>query len=103
VVDTIFVCRTTGTIRASQFDMSREALERLLRADLENLQMAGLTPTAGDARCLLLGHLIRLAVWKLHSTWRNDVPVKDKLEQVRTALQLDHLVESTALKAFKSG
>jgi adenine-specific DNA methylase len=87
VMDTIFVCRTTGTIRASQFDTSQEALERMLRADLENLQMAGLTPTAGDAHCLLFGHLIRLAVWQLRSTWRNDVPVKDKLEQVRTTLQ----------------
>jgi hypothetical protein len=140
VMDTIFVCRTTGTIRASQFATSRETLERMLRTDLENLQMARLKPTAGDARCLLFGHLIRLAVWQLRSTWRNDVPVKDKLEQVRTALQriypldlahrlatqtvsslsevdllasmrvkvftletLDHLVESTALKAFKSG
>jgi putative DNA methylase len=49
--------------------------------------MAGLTPTAGDARCLLFGHLIRLAVWQLRFTWHNDVPVDDKLEQVRTALQ----------------
>jgi putative DNA methylase len=87
VMDTIFVCRTTGTIRASQFETSREALERLLRADLENLRMAGLRPTAGDACCLSFGHLIRLAVWQLRSTWRDDVPIKDKLEQVRTALQ----------------
>lgn len=87
VMDTIFVCRTTGTIRASQFDTSQEALKCLLRADLEDLQMAGLTPTVGDARCLLLGHLIRLSVWQLRSTWHNDVPVKDKLEQVRVALQ----------------
>ena len=87
VLDTIFVCRTTGTIRASQFDTSHEALERMLRADMENLQMAGLTPTVGDARCLLLGHLIRLVVWQLRSTWHSDVPVGDKLEQVRTALQ----------------
>jgi len=49
--------------------------------------MAGLTPTAGDARCLLFGHLIRLAVWQLRSTWRNDLRVQGKLEQVRTALQ----------------
>jgi putative DNA methylase len=122
VMDTIFVCRTTGTIRASQFDMSQETLRRLLRADLEDLQTAGLTPTAGDARCLLLGHLIRLSVWQLRSTWRNDMPVQDKVEQVRVVLQriypldslhrlatlvlsslsLDHLVEHTALKAFKS-
>jgi putative DNA methylase len=87
VMDTIFVCRTTGTIRASQFDTSQEALERMVQADLEKLQMAGLTPTAGDARCLTFGHLVRLAVWHLRSTWRDDVPVADKLEQVKTVLQ----------------
>ena len=45
------------------------------------------TPTAGDARCLLFGHFVRLAVWQLRSTWRDDMPLEDKLEQVRTALQ----------------
>ncbi|NIV35500.1 MAG: hypothetical protein GWN58_40430 [Anaerolineae bacterium] len=49
--------------------------------------MAGLTPTAGDARCLLFGHLVRLAVWQLRSTWRDSAPVEDRLAQVRTALQ----------------
>jgi putative DNA methylase len=87
VMDTIFVCRTTGRIQASQFDASQETLERMVQADLEKLQMAGLTPTAGDARCLTFGHLIRLAVWRLRSTWRDDMPVADKLEQVKMALQ----------------
>jgi putative DNA methylase len=87
VMDTIFVCRTTGTIRASHFDTSQEALEQMLQTDLEKLQTAGLTPTLGDARCLLFGHLIRLAVWQLRSTWRDDVSVADKLEQARTTLQ----------------
>ncbi len=49
--------------------------------------MAGLTPTAGDARCLTFGHLIRLAVWQLRSAWRDDVPVPGKLEQVRQSMQ----------------
>ncbi len=105
VLDTIFVCRTTGTIRASQFDTSHEALERMLRADLENLQMAGLTSTVGDIRCLSFGHIIRLAVWQLRSTWRDDMPVMDKLAQVRTALQqiypLD-LLDQLAARMFSS-
>jgi len=105
VMDTIFVCRTTGTIRASHFDTSQEALEQMLRTDLEKLQTAGLTPTAGDTRCLLFGHLIRLAVWQLRSTWRNDVSVADKLEQARTTLQriypLD-LLQRLATQALSS-
>jgi putative DNA methylase len=90
VMDTIFVCRTSGTIRASQFDTSQETLGNMLRNDLENLQMAGLTPTMGDVLCLLFGHLVRLAVWQLRSAWQEDVPVTDKLEWVRTALQRIH-------------
>ena len=85
VVDTIFVCRTTGTVRASQFKTTPQALKRMLKVDLENLQQAGLAPTAGDACCLLFGHLTRLAVWQLRLTWRDDASVPAKLAQVRAA------------------
>lgn len=87
VMDTIFVCRTTGTVRASQFDASQDTMERMLKADLENLRAAGLKPTAGDARCLLFGHLIRLAVWQLRPTWHDCAPIESKLEQTRNELQ----------------
>jgi putative DNA methylase len=87
VMDTIFVCRTTGTVRASQFKVTPEALKQMLKADLQDLQQAELTPTVGDARCLLFGHLTRLAVWQLRLTWRNDVTITTKLAQVKTALQ----------------
>jgi len=49
--------------------------------------MAGLTPTAGDARCLSFGHLVRLAVWQLRAGWRRNVPVESKLEWVKAPLQ----------------
>jgi putative DNA methylase len=87
VMDTIFVCRTTGTVRANQFDPGQEALIRLLETDLKHLRMAGLTPTVGDARCLLFGHLTRLAVWQLRSIWRGTASPTDKLEQVKATLQ----------------
>jgi hypothetical protein len=87
VLDSIFVCRTTGTIRASQFKATPEAIKQTLLTDLENLQRAGLTPTTGDARCLLFGHLARLAVWQLRSSWRSDLSVTAQLAQVKTALQ----------------
>jgi putative DNA methylase len=87
VMDTIFVCRTTGTVRASQFDPGQEALIRLLETDLKHLQMASLTPTVGDARCLLFGHLTRLAVWELRSIWSKAASLTDKLEQGKAMLQ----------------
>jgi adenine-specific DNA methylase len=87
VVDTIFVCRTTGTIRASQFEPNEDVLTRMLRADLENLQLAGLTPTLGDTRCLLFGHVTRLAVWQLRPSWNPDEPIAARLSEVKVSLQ----------------
>jgi putative DNA methylase len=85
VMDTIFVCRTTGTIRASHFESDN--LKQMLKDDLKSLQHADLTPTVGDARCILIGHLTRLAVWQLRSTWCTDAPIKDKLVQAEAKLQ----------------
>jgi putative DNA methylase len=87
VLDTIFVCRTTGTLRASDFDITPENLKRILKRDLENLQQANLDLTIGDARCLLYGHLTRLAVWQLRPIWSDEAPIKTKLAQVKTEMQ----------------
>ncbi len=92
VVDTIFVCRSTGTVQASQFESSPQTLKEMLKADLENLQQAKVEPSQGDARCLLLGHMTRLAVWRLRSDWKATAPVVTKLERVKNALeQIYHL------------
>ncbi len=87
VMDTIFVCRTTGKLRASHFATDREDIKDMLRSDLDNLRQAGLTPTEGDADCLLLGHIVRLAVWQLHSKWQVNIPVSSKLDLVRKGMQ----------------
>jgi len=87
VVDTLFVCRTAGTIRASEFGTGPEILERMLQFDLEHLQQAGLTPSLGDAHCLLLGHIVRLVVWRLRTEWHVESPVLDKLTRARSAMQ----------------
>jgi putative DNA methylase len=87
VMDTIFVCRTTGKLQASRFAIDRENIKDMLRFDLEKLRQAGLTPTEGDADCLLLGHIVRLAVWQLYSNWQTDIPVNSKLDRVRKGMQ----------------
>jgi adenine-specific DNA methylase len=92
-VDSIFVCRTTGLIQASDFDLERANLDRLLRVDLEQLQLADLAPTEGDARCLLFGHMVRLAIWQLHPKWNRTATTKDKLDQVKTTLQRIHPID----------
>lgn len=87
VMDTIFVCRSTGKLRANRFNTDRENIKGMLRYDLEKLQQAGLTPTEGDADCLLLGHIVRLAVWQLYSDWQDNIPVNSKLDRVRKGMQ----------------
>jgi hypothetical protein len=86
-VDTIFVCRTTGTVQGWQYETDVQTLGKLLRADLGDLRQAGLIPTAGDARCLLLGHLTRLVVWHLRASWKASLPVDTKLAQVEDIFQ----------------
>lgn len=102
VVDTVFICRTTGTIEEWKFKTTQNGLKRMLTADLENLQQADLTPTDGDAHCLLLGHLTRLTVWRLQSSWKKDTGVSQKLARVEGALhemvsldRLDQLTNQT--------
>ena len=87
ILDTIFVCRITGRIKASYFNPALEVLKKVLRMDLKMLQQAGLTPTVGDARCLLSGHLIRLSVWQLRPMWQHEVAISTKLTRVKAALQ----------------
>jgi putative DNA methylase len=86
VIDTVLVCRSTGKIRARDFEASLDALEGLLRRDIENLGEAGHAATPGDVRCMLLGHLVRLAVWELRPTWQFSDEITDKLNQVKYAL-----------------
>jgi hypothetical protein len=87
VVDTIFVCRTTGVVRTSHFKATLETLKLMLKNDLEDLQQAGLTPKIGDARCILFGHLTRLAMWQLRASWRKDMSIADKLAQIKAEMQ----------------
>ncbi len=86
VVDTIFICRTTGTIQASEFEATPATLKAMLKSDLEDLQQAGLEPSPGDARCLAFGHLVRLVVWQLRKGWRCDAATQNKLGRVQKAL-----------------
>ena len=43
------------------------------------LQAAGRTPTRGDIRCIVFGHLTRLAVWQLRTDWDNALPTATKI------------------------
>lgn len=86
MIDTVFVCRSTGKVQARDFEASQDALERMLDEDIADLEKAGHAATPGDARCMLLGHMVRLAVWQLRSTWQSSDQVSDKLKRVQGTL-----------------
>ena len=46
------------------------------------LQQAGLEPTRGDMRCIIFGHLVRLAIWRLRPEWSKDAPASSKVDAV---------------------
>ena len=82
VVDTVFVCRGTGTIQRRLTVGTPEGIAQLAREDLERLEAAGLKPTRGDIRCIVFGHLVRLAIWRLRPGWDQATPTSSKTAAV---------------------
>jgi len=82
IIDTIFVCRSKGSVAAKLLPKTPERLASLLREDVQNLKQAGLKETRGDVRCIIFGHLTRLAVWNLRQTWDHSAPVQEKIKLV---------------------
>ena len=50
--------------------------------DLENLKTPNFTATLGDIRCIIFGHLTRLAVWSLRGDWNKHLPTDRRLDPV---------------------
>jgi len=80
IVDTVFVCRDRGRAEDQQLFTTAAELSALVASDLQQLAEAGRRPTKGDARCVLFGHLTRMAVWNLRSQWDRSLKPAAKLE-----------------------
>jgi len=106
IIDTVFVCRSTGMVpRSWLFDTSRQ-LAGIVAKDLAMLEISGRTATRGDTRCIVLGHLTRMAIWKLHESWDNTQSTVQKITAFAGVLSTlgypDHvinLVEAAKPKA----
>ncbi|MDE0029242.1 MAG: DNA methylase [Deltaproteobacteria bacterium] len=100
IIDTVFVCRASGATPKRWLFESPEQLSTILREDLEGLERAGRTPTHGDRRCIVFGHLTRMAVWKLRERWNVELSTRRKLanfaEAVLTYGNPEQLVERVA-------
>lgn len=87
IVDTVFVCRATGVTQGKWLADSPEQLAEIVAEDLDLLRKGNVKPTSGDIRCIVYGHLIRLAIWSLRQDWNKNAPVAARIRQVAQWLQ----------------
>jgi hypothetical protein len=87
IIDTVFVCRSNGEAKRRQLFNSTDELTRIVRDDLGQLRVAGVKPTMGDIRCITFGHLTRMAIWTLRSSWDVSSSTADKLARFAGALR----------------
>jgi putative DNA methylase len=85
-VDTVFVCRLAGAAPQRTLARSRDEIVGLVLADLRGLAEGGVRLTPGDVRCVVFGHVVRLAVWNLRKTWDAARPVEEKLAAMDAAV-----------------
>jgi len=83
IVDTVFVCRSTGSFPRRWFAEDVSGVADIVRRDIEALEEGGLKATQGDIRCMCYGHLTRFAVWNLRKTWDTRRPVVDRISEVQ--------------------
>ena len=82
ILDTVFVCRSTGVMQRKWLADSPEDVARIVEEDLAHLKAGNVKPTSGDIRCIIFGHLIRLAIWSLRSGWDKNRPTASRLADV---------------------
>ena len=87
IVDTVFVCRTTGTVPRKWLVRSPGEVAHLVEEDLHNLRAGNVKPTLGDMRCIAYGHLIRLCIWSLRLEWNKKDTIASRITKVANWLQ----------------
>ena len=87
IIDTVFVCRSTGVMQRKWLADSPEDVARIVEEDLAHLRAGNVKPTSGDIRCITFGHLIRLAIWSHRSGWDKNRPTVSRLADVANWLQ----------------
>lgn len=87
VIDTVFVCRVTGSVPKRIIVVTPEEIAGLVHEDLNRLRAGNVKPAHGDIRCVAYGHLVRLAIWTLRQEWNTEVSTLDKLDIVARAIE----------------
>lgn len=100
IVDSVFVCRKQA-LDASSIGLTQEEVASALSDDLRSLKESGMTPSVGDARCILLGHISRALIWHLHPDWNCNESTAHKIDEIKDLMGttfpsdvIDDLVET---------
>ena len=96
IVDTVFVCRSTGKVPRRWIAQTPEDIAVLACENLEQLRAGKVTPTRGDLRCIIFGHIVRMAIWYLRRTWNQDSSVAEKLTTIA-----DYILHHGGLQAVE--
>jgi predicted RNA-binding Zn-ribbon protein involved in translation (DUF1610 family) len=72
IIDSVFVCRRTGVMKKKWLADFPADVAKIVEEDITNLRAGNVKPTQGDIRCIICGHLIRLAIWSLRNGWSKD-------------------------------
>lgn len=86
IIDTVFVCRSTGSVPRRWLADTLDGVASIVADDLALLAAGGRTPTRGDTRCIVFGHLTRLAVWNLRLTWDRALTTSQKIAAFAAAV-----------------
>ena len=87
IIDTVFVCRTTGTMQRRWLAESPSEVASIVEEDLNQLRAGNVKPTRGDTRCVTYGHLVRLAIWSLRQKWDKNGSTDSRIARVADWLQ----------------
>lgn len=87
VIDTVFVCRSTGTVPRRIVVSTSEEIATLVQRDIKLIQSGNIKLTRGDIRCIAYGHLVRLAIWNLRKYWNTDLPALEKMKVVERTIE----------------
>jgi putative DNA methylase len=83
IIDTVFVCRSTGRFPRRWLADDPAGVARIIRQDIDDLVESGLQATQGDIRCIAYGHLTRLTIWNLRGNWNADRTAAERMREVR--------------------
>jgi putative DNA methylase len=86
VIDTVFVCRAEEQAQPGCHFADLDGLGEIMVDELAQLRAAGVKPTLGDIRCMVFGHLTRVAIQQLHKDWDVTLPTVERLTRFAEAI-----------------